>query len=163
SNLSVRVYLASLLIERDNYDETVKLLNMTLKRRGDDIATTFRFLRGLAMMRFNDIRTGFYQMESALDFAFNTSPYLQENIRFRMIEELIANRYYKDAINCLDNLTPSVATVLPNDFNHKEIRDQLIDKVKTLTERGVDVKMSLHGYKKPSRDEEDFWEVETNR
>lgn len=163
SNLSVRVYLASLLFERENYDETIKLLNMNLKRRGDDAATIFRFLRGLAMMRFNDLRTGFFQMESSLDFAFNTSPYLKENIRFRMIEELIANRLYVDAITYLNELKPSVATVLPTDFNHLRVRNELIKKVKTVKKRGMNIKMSLHGYKKPGKEEEDFWEVDPNR
>ena len=101
-------------------------------------------------------------MDSALDFANKTSPYLQENIRFILIKELINNQFYVDAVEFLDKLNPSVATIIPLDFNAKEVRNKLANKIKTLTSRGLDVKMNIHGYKNKSKDEEDYWEVDHN-
>ena len=160
NNLSLRVFYASQLINRNHYDDAFKLLNTNLPRRHDDLAMIFRYLRGLAQVKNNDHRSGFYQMESALDFSTEASHYLKENIRFRIIEEYIANRYYIDAINHLDKLKATLATNIPDKFSTMKVRNDLALKVNTYIERGIDVQMSLQGYKKPSEDEDDFWEVE---
>ena len=156
------MFYASQLIQRNYYDEALKLLNTRLPRRYDDLPVIYRYLRGLAQVRNNDHRSGFYQMESSLDFATEASAYLKENIRFRIIEEYIQNRYYIDAINQLDRLQTSVATNIPTSFDAINVRNDLALKVNTYIKRGIDIRMSLQGYKKPSEDEDDFWEVDSD-
>ncbi len=162
NNMSLRVFYASQLIERDYNEDALKLLNTRVTKRYDDLAVIYRYLRGLALVKCDDHRSGFYQMESALDFSAEASPYLKENIRFRIIEEYIRNRYFIDAINQLDNLQSSVATNIPDSFDPIDVRNELALKVNTYIERGIDVRMSLQGFKKPSEDEDDFWEVGEN-
>lgn len=162
NNLSLRVFYASQLINRGNHDEALNLLNTRITKRYDDLATLFRYLRGLAQVRCGDHRSGFYQMESAFDFASETSPYLLENIRFNIIEEYIQVRYYVDAIKQLDMLDLSVATNIPSAFDVSKVRNDLAVKVNTYIKRGIDVQISLQGVRKKSEDEDDFWEVESD-
>lgn len=159
NNLGIRVFLASQMLKRGNYPDVLNLMNMNLIHRQDDTALLYRYLRGMAMVNSNDIRSGIYQMESALDFSGSASPYLRENVRFRIVEVMIEKQFYQEAIRHLESLDTSIATCIPPDCDTVKLKSELESKIEKYSERGLNVKINMRDTKRSSKHEEDFWEV----
>jgi hypothetical protein len=142
-NLGLKVLLAIMELEKNRPDEAVRLLSATLSKRQDDLSVMYRFVKGLAQVQKNDQKSGFFQMETALDFTGYASEYLTQNVRYRIFEECMSRKYYKDAIKNLELMRTDQATIIPSDFNPQITIGQLREKIRTYEERGINVKLSV--------------------
>jgi tetratricopeptide (TPR) repeat protein len=159
-HVGLKVLLASMELEKERPEEAIRILSATLSKRQDDLSVMYRFIKGLALVKKNDDRSGFFQMESALDFTGYASEYLKQNVRYRIIEECISRKYYKDAIKHLELLKTDEATIIPSDFDPQTVIGQLREKIRSFKERGIDAKFSVMDRQPKRKPGDNFLEVD---
>ena len=159
-HVGLKVMLAMMELEKERPDDAIRILSATLSKRQDDLSVMYRFVKGLALVKKNDHRSGFFQMESALDFTGYASEYLKQNVRYRIFEECMSRKYYTDAIKHLELLKTDKATIIPSDFDPHTVIRQLWEKIRTFKERGINVKLSMMDQQTKKNHGDDFLEVD---
>lgn len=159
-NVGLKVLLAMMELEKGRPEEATRILSATLSKRQDDLSVMYKFVKGLALARKNDPKSGFFQMESALDLIGYASEYLTQNVRYRIIEECLSKKYYIDAIKHLEMLKTDRATIIPPDYDPQTVIGQLREKIRSFKDRGINVKLSVMDQQTKKGHSGDFLEID---